>query len=99
MALELDLQSSQFGVPFVGAYFRIVTAAITRQRQGERKFNVMIDVAGYGTKLPNDDTQTVEFRRYHASLEDIETQSGTEFLAKCYNWVANQPDMVGSTPI
>lgn len=99
MGIQIDLQSSQFGVPFVGAYFRIATAAINRRRQGSPKFTVMIDVVGYGTATPGDDTREVDFRRYHAPLEDVEEQFGTEFLAKCYNWVASQPDMVGSTAV
>lgn len=33
MAIQIDLQESNFGVPFTGAYFRVVTAALTRQRQ------------------------------------------------------------------
>lgn len=96
MAIQIDLSNSQYGVPFAGAYFRIVTAAITRQREGGPKFSVMIDIAGYGTATPGDDTREVDFRRYHTSLDDIEAQAGTEFLSKCYAWVASQPDMAGA---
>lgn len=98
MAIQIDLANSQYGVPFAGAYFRIVTVAITRQRSGEPKFFVMIDIAGYGTATPGDDTRDVEFRRYHAPLDEINEQFGTDFLAKCYNWVASQPDMDGAVP-
>ena len=98
MALELDIQTTQFGVPFSGAYFRVVSASIMRQRLLEHKFIVVIDVTAYGTSTPTEATHPVDFRRYHAPLEEIEAQVGTEFLAKCYNWVANQPDMAGSTP-
>ena len=96
MAIQIDLANSQYGVPFAGAYFRIVTAAITRQREGGPKFSVMIDIAGYGTATPGDDTREVDFRRYHAPLEDIEAQAGAAFLDKCYAWVMAQPDMAGS---
>lgn len=96
MAIQIDLTNSQYGIPFAGAYFRIVTAAITRQREGGPKFGVMIDVAGYGTAMPGDDTREVDFRRYHTSLDDIEAQAGTEFLSKCYAWLASQPDMAGA---
>ncbi len=96
MAIQIDLTNSQYGIPFAGAYFRIVTAAITRQRAGGPKFSVMIDVAGYGTATPGDDTREVDFRRYHAPLEDIEAQAGAAFLDKCYAWVMAQPDMAGS---
>lgn len=96
MAIQIDLQSSQFGVPFSAAYFRIVTAAVSRQRQGEHKFSVMLDVAGYGTAAPGDDTREVDFRRYHAPLEDVEAQQGATFLDRCYAWVMTQDDMAGS---
>lgn len=97
MAIQIDLTQSQYGVPFAGAYFRIVTASISRQRQGGPKFSVMIDVSGYGTSQPGDDTREVDFRRYHTPLEDIEAQAGATFLDKCYAWVMAQPDMAGST--
>jgi hypothetical protein len=100
MAIKVDLQTSQFGLPFAGAYFRIVTAAVTRQRQGgDVKFDVMLDVAGYGTPAPGDDTQPIDFRRHHVPLEDIETQTGGEFLEKCYAWLMQQDSMSGSIAV
>lgn len=99
MAIQIDLQASQFGVPFAGAYFRIVTAAVSRQRQGAHKFSVMIDAAGYGTSSPTDDTQPVDFRRYHAPLDDIEAQAGTTFLERCYAWLMAQDSMAGSVAV
>jgi len=99
MAIQIDLTTSQYGVPFAGAYFRIVTAAISRQREGGSKFMVMIDVAGYGTANPGDDTRDVDFRRYHTPLEDVESKAGATFLDRCYAWVMTQPDMAGSTAV
>lgn len=99
MALQIDLETSNFGVPFNGAYFRVVTAAISRQRQDNPRHTVMIDVVGYATKPENEDTKDVDFRRYHVPLDEIEVQTGVGFLAKCYQWVAAQPDMVGSTAV
>jgi hypothetical protein len=96
MALSLDLTTSNFGVPFNGAYFRVVTAAISRQRTSNPRHTVMIDVVGYATKPENEDTKDVDFRRYHAPLFEVEAQVGSEFLAKVYAWVASQPDMIGS---
>lgn len=94
MALSLDLATSNFGIPFQGAYYRIVTASVTRQRQA--LFSVMIDVVGYATRPENDDTKDIDFRRYHAPLAEVEAQEGDAFLAKCYNWVSQQSDMTGS---
>lgn len=96
MAIALDLEKSQYGIPFAGAYFRIATAAVSRQRSGGAKFSVMLDVVGYGTTTPDDDTREVDFRRYHAPLEEIETCAGVSFLEKCYAWVMSQPDMAGA---
>ena len=99
MAIQLDLSTSQYGTPFEGAYFRIVTAAVSRMREGGPKFTVMIDVAGYATATPDDDTREVDFRRYHADLADVEALSGDEFLHKCYVWVMAQEDMAGSIAV
>jgi hypothetical protein len=97
MALQLDLTTSNYGVPFTGAYFRVVTASISRQRGST--FAVMIDVVGYATRPATDDTKDIEFRRYHAPLDEIESQEGTAFLEKVYNWVAAQDDMTGATGV
>jgi hypothetical protein len=99
MAIELNLETSQYGTPFTGAYFRIVTAAISRMREGGPKFAVMIDVAGYATARPDDNTREVDFRRYHADLAEVEAAGGSLFLDKCYNWVMAQDDMIGSIAV
>lgn len=99
MAIELNLETSQYGTPFAGAYFRIVTAAVSRMREGGPKFTVMIDVAGYATSTPGDDTREVDFRRYHADYADIEAATGAAFLDKCYSWVMSQDDMAGSVAV
>jgi hypothetical protein len=95
MAIQVDLENSHFGIPFNGAYFRIATVAISRTRDPNNKFSVMIDVAGYAA-VPELDTKEIDFRRYHASYSTIEAQEGDNILAKCYAWVMAQPDMNGS---
>jgi hypothetical protein len=97
MAIQIDLNTSNYGVPFAGAYFRIVTSSISRQRNSQ--FSVMLDVVGYATKPENDDTKDIDFRRYHAPLADVEAQQGASFLEKSYNWVASQDDMSGSVAV
>ncbi len=97
MAIQIDLQTSNFGIPFVGAYFRIVTSSISRQRGSQ--FSVMIDVVGYAQKPTNDDTKDIDFRRYHTPLADLEAQQGASFLEKSYNWVASQDDMSGAVAV
>lgn len=99
MAIQLDLSTSQYGTPFAGAYFRIVTASISRMRSGGAKFSVMLDVAGYATATPDDDTREVDFRRYHADLAEVEAGTGANFLDKCYSWVMAQEDMAGSIAV
>lgn len=99
MAIQLDLTNSQYGTPFAGAYFRIVTGSISRMREGGPKFTVMIDVAGYATATPNDDTREVDFRRYHADLTEVEASSGAAFMDKCYSWAMTQEDMAGSIAV
>ena len=97
MAIQKDLPSLPYGVAFAGAYFRIVTASVSRQRGAA--FVVMIDVAGYATRPSNDDTKDVDFRRYHCPLAEVEAKAGEGFLSKCYAWVMSQDDMNGAEAV
>jgi len=101
MAIQNNIAEgvSQYGIAFNNAYYRIVTAAISRQRGTDPKFSVMIDLSAYATATPGDDTREVDFRRYHADLADVEAQSGATFLDKCYTWVMTQADMAGSVAV
>lgn len=99
MAIQLDLQNSQYGIAFNGAYYRIATAAVSRMRAGGAKFTVMIDLSAYATTEPGDDTREVDFRRYHADYAEVVAQTGDDFLSKCYAWVMTQDDMVGSVAV
>ena len=91
--------ASQYGIAFKNAYYRIVTSSISRQRGSDPKFEVTIDLSAYATASPTDDTREVDFKRYHANLDDINASSGDAFLDKCYSWVMAQSDMAGSTAV
>lgn len=93
MAIQINLDTSNFGVPFAGAYFRVVTASVSRTRSADNRHSVMIDVVGYATKPTNEDTKDVDFRRYHCPLAEVEAKAGANFLTKCYAWVMAQDDM------
>ena len=95
---NITTENSQYGIKFDGAYYRIVTAAVSRQRGADPKFTVMIDLSGYAA-TPDDDTREVDFRRYHADLADVEASAGATFLDKCYTWVMTQDDMNGSIAV
>lgn len=96
---NITQSDSEYGIAFDGAYFRIVTAAISRQRGTDPKFSVMIDLSAYGTSSPTDDTREVLFRRYNAPLLEIESASGDTFMGQCYTWVMAQADMNGSIAV
>ncbi len=99
MAIQHNIEqgASQYGIAFNNAYYRIVTAAVSRQRGTEPKFSVMIDLSAYATATPNDDTREVDFKRYNANLTDVEAAFGATFMDKCYAWVMAQDDMTGSS--
>jgi|15BtaG_2_1085339.scaffolds.fasta_scaffold01576_7 hypothetical protein len=102
MAIQHNItaENSQYGIAFNGAYYRIVTASISRQRGTDPKFSVMIDLSGYATGSNlTDDTREVDFKRMNANLEDINAASGDAFLDKCYSWVMDQDEMNGSTAV
>jgi hypothetical protein len=93
MAIQIDIDNSQYGVSFSSAYCRIVIANISRVVDKDEKHFVMMDVAGYAVQPENDDVRAVEFKRYHALLSDIEARGGDTFLSKCYEWLMSQPGM------
>jgi hypothetical protein len=99
MAIQNNIAegASQYGISFNNAYYRIVTAAVSRQRGTDPKFSVVIDLSAYATATPTDDTREVDFKRYNAPLDDINSASGDTFLDKCYAWVMAQSDMSGSS--
>jgi len=101
MAIQHNIEegASQYGIAFANAYYRIVTAALSRQRGSDPKFMVMIDLSAYATNQPTDDTREVSFLRFNAPLDDINAASGDAFLDKCYAWVMAQADMNGSTAV
>ena len=75
-----------------------MTAAISRGRETP-KFTVIIDLSAYATASPSDDTREVDFKRYNASLTEVEATAGDTFLAKCYTWIMTQDDMAGSSAV
>ena len=101
MAIQNNIAegASQYGIAFNNAYYRIVTASVSRQRGTDPKFMVMIDLSAYATSTPTDDTREVDFKRYNADLNAINASSGDAFLDKCYTWVMAQDDMAGSTAV
>jgi hypothetical protein len=97
---DIPLDQSEYGMPINGAYHRIVGVRIERTNFSdsteEMKFQVVLDIAGFGTTIPTSDTKEMAFKRYNAPLSEIEDNTGNTFLEKCYKWVMLQPDMVDS---
>jgi hypothetical protein len=99
MAIQLDLQTTQYGIGFQGAYFRILKTFISREENPAARFSVTIDVVGYAGQPQNSNQRDIEWRQYRAPMDQIEIQSGDNFLARCYEWVMAQPDMVGAIAV
>jgi hypothetical protein len=99
MAIQANLQTSQFGVPFQGAYFRIITVSANRNSDANIKYLVTIDIAAYATKPDNEDIREVDFRRYHVAVADVCACPGDNFFAQCYKWIMQQPDMVDAVAV
>ena len=97
MALSLNISesNSEYGVAFSGAYYRIVTASVQRQRNGGHQ--IMIDLNAYATGSPTDYTREVDFKRLRGPLSEIEAKSGDDFLSKCYNWLKDQSEFSGAS--
>lgn len=101
MAIKVDIQNSKFGVPFQGAYFRILNVSISRGHLTESvgKFSVTIDVSGYATEPRDNNTREVDFRRYRAPYSEIVAMPGDNVVECCYKWVMEQSDMQGAVRV
>lgn len=99
MAIQLDVSQSKFGVPFQGAYFRILISHVFRSRTTPNQFLVRLHVAGYATRPASEDVLEIDSRDYVPTIAEIEAMTGTSFMEKCYAWVMAQPDMAGSVAV
>jgi len=92
---NITIEESEYGVSFDNAYHRITATSIHRMN-GEPKFTVAIDLAVYASDIPTANTRDILMKRYTANLEEVETQVGDSFLAKCYSWIMVQEGMTNS---
>ncbi len=101
MAIQNDISesTSDFGIQFNNAYYRIMGASVTRQLGIEPKFSVSIDICAYATSSPIHSTKEVDVKRYFVPLDDINAASGSAYLEKCYSWLMAQADFEGSTAV
>jgi hypothetical protein len=99
MAIKVNVSNSKYGVPFNGAYFRIVSAQVSRTRNPLSRFTVTIDVAGYASEPINDEIAEVDFRRYHVPYSEVAAITGEDIFVKCYSWLMLQDDMAGSVGV
>jgi hypothetical protein len=100
MAIEHNVENSQYGIAFNNAYFRIDTAMILRwPTPKDSKHFVSLDLYCFATKPLDQNTVPLNVQKLHAPLEEVEAQDGGNFLAKCYAWVMTQPDMAGSVSV
>lgn len=97
MALLLNISesNSEYGIAFSGVYYRIVRVSV--QRELSDNHQVMIDLSGYATNSPTNDTRELDFKRLHGPLSNIEAKSGDDFLSKCYNWLKDQSEFSGAS--
>jgi hypothetical protein len=96
MAIQTDLQTSRYGVPFEAAYIRIKNASIVK---GDVHY-VSIDLVAFATNPnTNVDIHELDMQRLVALLKDIEDQNGPNFLTNCYLWVMQLPEFAGSIEV
>tara|TARA_R110002126_G_scaffold253006_2_gene396087 strand:- start:1186 stop:1491 length:306 start_codon:yes stop_codon:yes gene_type:complete len=101
VAIQINIleSSSQYGIAFNNAYYRVAGVSIGRQRDVDPKFVVSIHLSAYATPTPDENTREVDFKIYDVNLTDVEAKAGDTFLDKCYAWVMDQDDMDGSTAV
>lgn len=98
MALQIDLESPEYGTTFTAAYYRITDAMMVRR--SPQVYKIYITVIGFAVQ-PDiySDLRPIDSRRYDVPFEEIDAQEGDTLIAKCYQWVMAQPDMLGSIAV
>ena len=98
MAIKITKESSDFGTTFTDAYYRIVNVRIDRDGVVE-KFRTFIDVSGYATASPTEAIKEIDFLSFNVKESDINSQSGSTYYEKCYNWLMTQPEFSGGSSV
>lgn len=98
---NLTAEDTQYGITFNNAYYRIANVGTIRDNMSgiEGKFRVVLDVSGYATDTPTDATQGIDFKRFHIPASTIDSQSGSTYYEKCYNWLMTQSEFSGGSSV
>lgn len=98
MAIKHSISSSRHGIAYNDLYYRLITTSVMRQSSNDaEKFNVNLDLAGYATTSPDDNTQDVDFIRFTTGLSAVTAMSGPSWQEQCYQYAMTQ--MSGSTAV
>jgi len=98
VAIKLTKDSADFGAVFTDAYYRIVNVRIERDGIIE-KFKTCIDVSGFATSSPTDNTREIDYLSFNTKESDISSQSGSAYYEKCYQWLLTQPEFSGGSSV
>ncbi len=96
MAIIKDIESAKFGLVLNGAYLRIVRVTTHRAQSAEPKFIVRIELAHYANPPQSDEISPLDVVQYRATLAEVESIEGADFLAKCYGWIMGLDEMEGA---
>lgn len=97
MALTKLITSSRLEADFPNAYGRVVAVSIARKRGGGHA--VQIDVAIYAKQPAGDDTQEVDFLRYHLALGDLRLGVGFNPVNLAYEYLKGLPEWSGAADV
>ncbi len=97
MALTKLITSTTLEADFPTAYGRVVTVNVSRKRGGGH--SVMIDVAIYAKQPTVEDTQSVDFRRYHLDLNDLPSGVGANPINRAYEYLKTLPEWGGAADV
>lgn len=99
MAIQINLNESQYGINFDDAYYRICVIGIERIDDEKNRHRVMMDVVAYATKPMSENVKQIDAKRFFAPLAEIESINADDFLSKCYTWIMAHPDFYNAKSV
>lgn len=102
MAIINNLETSQFGVGFNNAYYRINEVVNQRNEayvpEGQPLHLVFVFVKVYAQKPENVGIKEVATLTFKTSLDEISAHGGDNFLTSCYLWLMTRPEFQDGMP-
>ena len=99
MALQLSVDTPNYGVTFQSAYLRISSINIGRVEDISPKFYASLQIDIFAQTPTSSLVQPIERRILNVSLDELNGFNGDDYVAKGYEYLLSIPDYAASNSV